>query len=531
MDSLTTINTRVTDQLSSARGDQVKNNAGGHVFQVTPEDRLRRFLVLGVEGGTYYVGEAQHTRDNAGVVIDFATNNTKRLVDIVREISLAGRAPKQNPAIFALAAAAGLGNEEGRAYALASLSDVARTGTHLFLFAQYIEQFRGWGRGLRRAVGEWYEKKDAGKLAYQMAKYRQRNGWSHRDLLRLAHPAGTTAQHKALYAWATQGEASLEALPAVITDFLSAQTTSTVEGWVSLINDGNLSWEMLPDAALSQGDVWRALIDNGIPQTALMRQLPRLTRLDVLKGTYLTKVMWQLQNAERLQKARVHPVNVLLAQRTYASGRSARGSSSWSPLSKIVDALDAAFYASFKNVEPANKRTLNALDVSGSMGWNFNGGPLSARDISAAMSLVTLATEPEVETVGFTGGGYRDTPPLTRLPISARQRLDDVIRTVSGLPFGTTDCSLPMQYAISNSLEIDTFVVWTDSETYAGKIHPFQALKKYREQSGIDAKLIVCATESTGFTIADPTDAGMLDVVGFDSAVPNLIADFSAGRI
>jgi 60 kDa SS-A/Ro ribonucleoprotein len=32
---------------------------------------------------------------------------------------------------------------------------------------------------------------------------------------------------------------------------------------------------------------------------------------------------------------------------------------------------------------------------------------------------------------------------------------------------------------------------------------------------------------SNGFTIADPNDAGMLDVVGFDAAAPQLIADFA----
>jgi len=34
---------------------------------------------------------------------------------------------------------------------------------------------------------------------------------------------------------------------------------------------------------------------------------------------------------------------------------------------------------------------------------------------------------------------------------------------------------------------------------------------------------------SNGFTIADPSDAGMLDVVGFDAAAPALIADFARG--
>jgi len=149
---------------------------------------------------------------------------------------------------------------------------------------------------------------------------------------------------------------------------------------------------------------------------------------------------------------------------------------------------------------------------------------------------VTVATEPEVQTVGFTGGGYygrsnQATSNLSVLNISARQRLDDVIRTVSNLPFGGTDCALPMLYAREKSLEIDTFVVWTDNETWAGTVHPYQALQQYRKASGIDARLVVCGVTATNFTIADPRDSGMLDVVGFDSAVPQLISDFSAGNI
>jgi len=32
-------------------------------------------------------------------------------------------------------------------------------------------------------------------------------------------------------------------------------------------------------------------------------------------------------------------------------------------------------------------------------------------------------------------------------------------------------------------------------------------------------------------SIADPSDAGMLDIAGFDSAAPNLITDFSRGDV
>lgn len=541
-DVLTKINTRAparTAQREKATPEQVKNRAGGFVFEVTPEARLRRFLVLGTTGGTYYQGEVELTKENGDVVIDWATNRTKELVDILLEISEAGRAPKQNPTIFALAAAAGLGDDEGRAYALQALPRIARTGTHLFLFARYVEQFRGWGRGLRNAVGKWYESKDSNKLAYQMVKYRQREGWSHRDLLRLAHPVGSTEAHKGLYDWATKDNSAVAQSEVPLVDgFLQAQEATSAKEWARVVEKFGLSWEMLPDAALSEVEVWNAILNKGMPMGALIRQLPRLTRLGVLQGATLTKVVNQLNDQEYLTKARIHPVNVLIAQKTYAAGRSFKGNSTWTPNTKIVDALDAAFYKSFGNVEPANKRTFNALDVSGSMGTHLYDSPLTAREITAAMSLVTIATEDDVFTAGFTGGswGYgsrntQQTDALTPLNISARQRLDDVVRTISGLPFGGTDCSLPMIYAKEKSLEFDTFVVWTDNETWAGHIHPFQALKEYRKASGIDAKLIVCGTTATNFSIADPRDAGMLDVVGFDSAVPNLIADFSAGRV
>jgi 60 kDa SS-A/Ro ribonucleoprotein len=46
-------------------------------------------------------------------------------------------------------------------------------------------------------------------------------------------------------------------------------------------------------------------------------------------------------------------------------------------------------------------------------------------------------------------------------------------------------------------------------------------------RSGIPAKLIVAGMASTGFSIADPDDGGMLDVVGFDSAAPAVMADFA----
>ena len=72
------------------------------------------------------------------------------------------------------------------------------------------------------------------------------------------------------------------------------------------------------------------------------------------------------------------------------------------------------------------------------------------------------------------------------------------MKTVSKLPFGGTDCALPMLYAQAQEREVDTFVIYTDSETWAGSVHPAQALREYRQRMGISSKLVVVGMVSNG---------------------------------
>lgn len=527
-DVLKTISTKATPQNQKTKPNQVENSAGGFVFEVSDEQRLRRFLTLGVDGGTYYASAKDLAIQNVKVLEKLAKENPEMLLETILDVSLRGAAPKQNPTIFALAYAASV--PESSKLALENLSKIARTGTHLFMFADYVQQFRGWGRGLRRSVSEWYTDKDPDVVAYQAAKYRQRNGWTHRDLLRLSHPSADSAKMKAVFDWITKQNISDET-PQIITAFMDAQTTSSVTNWEKLVKENRLSWEMLPDVALQEANVWNALLDVGMPQTALIRQLPKLTRLGVTDKR-AKEIAAQLTDEKILKAARVHPVNVLVALKTYSSGKSVRGESTWTPNRIIIDALDEAFYKSFGTVEPAGKRTLLALDVSGSMTSPISNMPIDCRQASAALALVQMATEPESTCVGFTssdGSWFSRNTELSELPISPRQRLDDAVKAISNIPFGGTDCSLPMSWATEKKLEFDTFVIYTDNETWAGKQHPHQALTEYRNKMNIPAKLIVVGMTATNFSIADPNDPGMLDIAGFDSAVPNLITDFSRG--
>jgi 60 kDa SS-A/Ro ribonucleoprotein len=85
------------------RTDMVKNNAGGYVFEITPQERLERFILIGSEGGTYYVGEQKLTVENAVAIIKLIKENGTQVVSKVVDFATNNRAPKADPGLFVLA--------------------------------------------------------------------------------------------------------------------------------------------------------------------------------------------------------------------------------------------------------------------------------------------------------------------------------------------------------------------------------------------------------------------------------------------
>lgn len=564
------INKKHTPQSEKADPAQVENSAGGFSFQADQWTRLDRFLILGTEGGSYYAKERDLTIENARVVEGCFTADGPRAVARIVEISKAGRAPKNTPAIFALALATTVADEKTRKAAFAAIPEVCRTGTHLFEFISAVKTMRGFGKGLSKAITAWYTGKPADRLAYQLVKYQQRGGMSHKDVLRITRRHGARGELdpavEATLRWAVDpksmgltrqvsrrtkaGEVQkeytvdLEKLPAILVahDRITRPDVDLQDA-IKIVTEHKLTHEMVPSQFLGKPEMWEALLPH-MPVGAMVRNLGRMTANGLISSPMCSaaKTVIEALNAERIRKARLHPLQVLVALKTYESGHGFKGSLKWNPVRSIVDALDDAFYVSFGNVEPTGKRMLLALDVSGSMaGPEIAGMPgISPRVGSAAMSMVTARVEKQYEVVGFFSGsggmqfqGQRSYwgggDGITPLDISPRQRLDDIVKRISGLPFGGTDCALPMRYALERKLEIDTFVIYTDSETWAGTPHPHQALRDYRNKMGIPAKLVVVGMVSNGFTIADPNDPGQLDVVGFDTASPNLISAFSRG--
>ncbi len=515
-------NKKKTTQNQAIPGSaQVRNSAGGFAWKITPWQKLDRFLILGSEGGTYYIGENKLTVQHAENLIELVKSDGEKVVARITEISKSGRAPKNDAAIFGLAMAATYDDVPVRQAAFEAVPVVCRTGTHLFQFVAETEAIRGWGRGMRRAVQKWYNATPADALTYQAIKYQQRNGWSHRDLLRLGHPKPATEEHKTLFKWIVDGE--LTDTNSRLEAFEKLKVATQVDEAVKLIIEHRMPRECVPTQLLSEKKIWEALMQD-MPLMAMIRNLGNMTKVGLLqnKSEATQKVMSELSNVEKLKRARIHPIALLLAHATYAQGHSMKGKGQWNPIGRVIDGLDEAFYKAFGLVEATDKRYLLGIDVSGSMSsFTVAGTPLSACEAATAMAMVTVQTEEDVTTMGFS-------EEFIKLPLSKRMSLKDAMRHTQNRNFGGTDCALPMEYARKNKLEVDVFVVYTDNETWAGSIHPAQALMEYRQATGIPAKLVVMGMCSNGFSIADPQDAGMLDVVGFDSTVPQAMQEFVA---
>jgi 60 kDa SS-A/Ro ribonucleoprotein len=515
--------TKQTKKVLGVKNQKV-NSAGGISFGVTNWELLERFLIIGTEGGTFYANESKLTIENAKNVIACINEDGSRTVKTICEISIGGEASNNDAAIFALAMCCSAEEKITRIYAFSKLRDVCRISTHLFHFVEYIKSMRGYGRLVRENVSSWYTEKSDKDLAYQMLKYKNRDGWTHRDILRLSHPVPKSNAQREMFKFAVGKRTNIPPISKYAIGCGYIKTVDSAKDCVKLITDYNLTREVIPTNFLNDKSVWDALLQK-MPMTAMIRNLGKMSNVGLHKplSESVKLTVRKLKDNEAIKRSRIHPINILNAIYVYANGKGIKGSLNWVPEGAIVEALEYAFYRSFNNVEPTGKNIMLALDVSGSMAWhNLPRIVLTPRDVSALMAMVTMRVEENVFIKGFSTN-------LVNIPITRNSSIREAIDLTSRINFGSTNCAHPFMYCEKNGIDVDAIVVYTDSETYAGSMHPWQALDSLQNKLGHKVKCVVVGMESNDFSIARPDYDNMLDVVGFSTNTPNVISNFIKG--
>ncbi|KAK2181316.1 hypothetical protein NP493_403g01020 [Ridgeia piscesae] len=532
---------------------------------VSDVERLARLLCLGCDSATYQVGDNQLTPQNATCVTRMLqSSNGQEVVNMVIEYSVQGVTAKQEALVFAVAMCARQRVDPAtRTYCYDNLCEICRTPTQLFLFINYCltpgwsdeyPQIR-WGRAFREAISRWYLRfmevpNGARLLAEHVTKYGRRHGWRHQGVLRMAHPkagpsdgCGVAAVLKYIAKGLNEAEQDLQATDANVLQYLQAVEAVKAQNNPETLDTGDLAErirqhklvrEHVSTRLLHLPPIWEALLEH-MPMTAMIRNLGKMSAIGILDPGSQNEVtiITRLGDIHRLEDARIHPFNVLLARLTYQRGRGDEGSIRWVPNEAISNALDSAFYETFTFMHPTrNKRFLLALDESAAM---FQGSVNGCRSVhaataAAAMVLVTARTEEHCEIVSFS----RDVRPSDIQPEMTLPQAENAMRRVPG---GETDCTQPIQYALQRyespqHRQFDVIVIYTANIPDRPQLSPAAVMQDYRRQAKLpDAKLVVCAMKSNGFTIADPDVPNMLNVVGFDAYAPEVIRRFVNGEL
>jgi 60 kDa SS-A/Ro ribonucleoprotein len=497
-----------------------KNSAGGYTFDITCFKRLERFLILGSDTSTYYATAQKLSTENYESLNKCLVEDYIKTIDLIVDVSFNGRASSNDPALFALAVCASSKDCNVVRYAMSKLPLVARIGTHLFTFVQYVKERRSFGRAVRKGLSDWYLAKKPVDVSYQMAKYQSRNGMSHGDVFRLSHLNAGKSEINPLVRWAL-GKSDSGVLFGMVECLEHMKEAKNKDQVINLINLYNAPREVVPTEYLKDPDVWKAMLP-GMGLEAIVRNLGNMSTYGVFNDSKAVSfVTGKLNDKETVRKARLHPLKSLVAMMQYKMGHGTKGNNTWTVNRHIEYAIENAFYNGFAAVEPTGKSIYYGLDISGSMGWGTIGGidGFTPRMAVAALCMVLASTEKNYYIRGFSHN-------LIDINIRPGMKLEQAIAVMDGLPFGATNCALPIEDAIQRNLDIDMFVVMTDNESWYGTSHTWQVLEQYRKRVGHRVKMATVAMTATNSSINNPDDLDSLNCVGFDADLPRIINEF-----
>lgn len=491
-------------------------------YIITPAQMLERFLLMGSVQAAYKANDkfADYSKADQEAVKTIFNVCPEQAIEVLKDVIEKRKAPRKPPVLLAIAAALTIPSLKERAEALAR--HTVGIATDQFILTKFILGFgRGKGRSFKRQANLLYNRLDAPNqsrgrdlLALNMVKYRNRAEWSHRDLLRVSHYK-PSKENNDLFAWVTgKGPATH---PTIQGYEWASKVENETQALSVLKEYPDLPWEAFPTEVLKSRELWETMLPN-LGHSAIIRNLGRMSSLGVILRPYEEKIIEAARN--------LHPVASLSAWRTYTNGRGVKGSLTWPVDERIGEVLEHGFNESFGQLRRSTAKVCFGMDVSGSMDVSSSTvAGLSCREVAAAMAMVAMKQQPYM-VFGFG---------TTFVPLEIRDDwgIGAVIGYMKeiGRRFGATDCSLPMRHcAASGYSDVDLFAIYTDNDTNQ-RVKPSEALNAYRRNHNPHAKLATVALQGGAFSIADPSDPGQVDFVGFDPSVPQVMVQLAEQRL
>lgn len=484
------------------------NQAGGNAYVYGPEAMLAQLAATGtLSDGFYADAQAQ-----LAIALDAARKVDAEWVAKCAIYARQSGAMKDMPALLS---------------AVLSTSDpdlmvpvfrrVIDNGRMLRNFVQIMRSGQtgrtSLGSRPKRLVREWLENASIRQL---MQAATGKNP-SLADIVRMVHPAPTSAERRALYGWLIGKPYDVAALPKEVAKF---------EAWKVDRSRPlpEVPFEWLTAFELTAED-W-ALLAGRMGWQALRMNLNTLARKGAFHVEGVTEmVAARLADSEAMSKVRPAPYQLMTALTQVGAGV---------PLA-VQAALEQALERALANVPVLEGHVVVCPDVSGSMGSPATGYRKGATsvvrciDIAALVSAAMLRSNPQTRVLPFEVG-------VVPLKLDPHARVAANAAKLAGVGGGGTNVSAPLALLNREKAKVDTVVIVSDNESWFDAPRPWShggasaTMKEWNKLRARNpgAKLICIDIQPYGSTQAkDRTD--IMNVGGFTDAVFDAMARFANG--
>lgn len=446
------------------------------------------------------------------------------------------------PIAYALALCARDKRKKVSKLAYEALPDICRKPTQLFQFLSFCRtrfNCRGWPRSHRKAIAAWYTenqqyRNNPRKLALHVTKYKRRHMLSQKRVIKACHPKPPDKTFSYIFRFVTKGIEKADEINAdekdfeIVKGYISAVNSikkkhkrGEMEDIIEAIHKWKVPWEVIPTKQLKEPEIWRALLHQKMPMTAMIRNLGRMSRLELFKPKSREEqiVCNRLRTVDSLEST--HPIQLLGAFAAYRRGRGLRDDSmhTWEVNREIERALlDSYHLSSARHSERMQSKVLIAIDVKMEMDFHTLGIPsMSCKEAAIALSLL-FGSIFEVETISF----YKSARTVSLDQPSGE--LFDTDFSDNHSDHGETNYDVPFRYAEEKKFEILLLLTDTLETKEIDKIR--RSFRKMKQSNTARYKKCVVVCFKNSRPASEPGNNSMLDVVGVDEHAVEVIKDF-----
>jgi hypothetical protein len=487
-------------------------------------DHVERFLRLGHELGTYEVPLPDLWRTPTPALDTALKQDGPALVRLAAKTLMTGRPHRPEHAVFVLAKAIAHGTPATRQSALNEVPVALRTGVQLFQLLGYLEDHAKWDSKLRAALRAWYTTRSTTELANVILRSPHHGSWNHRKALGIAAPNPPTKPHGALFRWVQDGtldpahahEPGLDHLAA----YQALQATQSLTVVLTLLTRWPLLREHIPARWLRSPEVWRLVLPT-LSLEALVRWMPRMADNDLVQAGDSVHALTAQRLREIEKRGTTSPFAALVALGAIRAGCAERDTTA-------PDAVESALLAMFHQRTRATARLggtlVIAIDPAASKA--ADGLPalpgLSPRTAFAALALMAAARAQVVHVLAF---GQT----LTPMALGPDDTLENLLAKLDAVPQGPTDGAAPIEWATSQGIAADAFLVLNGTCPAKAVSRTWASLLHHRSKTGRATRWLAVSAGAHRLCPEPCVDGRMVEAHGLDASVPSLIMDLLDG--